>query len=604
MSTMITAKAPGSLMVLGEHAVLHGEPAIVTAVPAYITVSFTQRADDVFSIQSSLGEYSTPKSALTIAEPFAFIRAALLHYKDALSHGLDIEVVSDISSTKGYGSSAAVTVATTHALHKLLKLPTDPLSLFLAADAIVQKTQGMGSGADVAASAFNACLYYQRTPLLIDIIAPCLPLHTAYSGFKTPTVEVIKHVNRLAHKSPTQYSALYKKIGALVRQGKTAILSRSETQLATYLKENQALMLSLGVNHDALDEQINLAYQDENTLAAKISGSGLGDSIIILKKNMLSALDTIKRETIAFAPTNIALVKYWGKRCAQYNLPNTDSLSITIPQRGTFTHITAADAGDVFYLNNILQNKNSQFSKRLSQFLDLVSPQPRPCVEIRTHNTIPTAAGLASSASGFAALTLALDAFLNWQYTKQTLSTLARQGSGSAARSFWNGFVYWQAGTQPSGSDSFAYPLTHTWPDLCVGLLMVEVKEKSISSRDAMKCTVDTSTLYQSRWEKQVSQDLASLQESIKEKDFTRFGTTLENNALLMHATMEDSKPPISFSTPLTQDYQRQIWALRTKGIDVYFTQDAGPNLKLIFLAKDKNQLAGNFSELIVLPVF
>ena len=304
-----------------------------------------------------------------------------------------------------------------------------------------------------------------------------------------------------------------------------------------------------------------------------------------------------------FAPTNIAMIKYWGKRDSQLNLPVTSSLSITLPEHGTNTKISLInDANDVVILNNTPLSADSHFYQKIIKFIDIFRlGNEKFCIE--TVNNIPTAAGLASSASGFAALTLTLNEIYQHQLSNQQLSIIARTGSGSACRSLWNGFVLWQKGNAKDGSDSFAFPLDMSWPELRIGIHYIETQQKSISSRDAMNLTTKTSPLY-CAWPNAVAQHLDEIQQAIIAKDFIRFGEIAEQNALTMHATMQAASPPIYFSTPETLNEMIKIWELRKSGIPIYFTQDAGPNLKLLFTAEYEAIIKQYFPELEIITPF
>lgn len=307
---------------------------------------------------------------------------------------------------------------------------------------------------------------------------------------------------------------------------------------------------------------------------------------------------------LAFAPTNIALCKYWGKRNAELNLPVTSSLSIALPDKGTMTTLTVSnDHSDHIFLNGKEILNETAFAKRTIQFLDLFRPEKVWHLKIDINMNIPLAAGLASSASGFASLVLALKDLFDWQLSYRELSIIARLGSGSAARSLWLGFVEWHAGAQTDGMDSFAEPLNIEWPDLHVGILTLSEEEKPISSREAMQKTTNSSVLYGS-WPKKVSQDLAILKQALQVKNFPLLGGTAESNALTMHATMLSSWPPICYFLPETIAAMQTIWKLRHEGLEVYFTQDAGPNLKLLFLAKDKANISKHFPSVEIIKLF
>lgn len=315
-----------------------------------------------------------------------------------------------------------------------------------------------------------------------------------------------------------------------------------------------------------------------------------------------SPSEPVMEQATAFAPSNIALVKYWGKRNSDYNLPLTDSLSVSLDNKGTTTTISIADGQDQCILNGKPIEMHSDFGKRLTHFLDGVRPGGL-CFHIETTSNIPVAAGLASSASGFAALVLALNQLFGWQCSDTDLSRMARVGSGSACRSIWNGFVKWQAGTEATGQDSFGIPLDITWPELRIGLLIVDEAEKPMSSRRAMNHTVATSDLFRT-WPERTAQAMRQLESALSEKDFGTLGHIAENHALLMHATMEDAKPPVSYSTEATQAIRKKVWKLRQDGIAVFSTQDAGPNIKLLFLQPTQSVVLETFPDMEIVEPF
>ncbi len=305
----------------------------------------------------------------------------------------------------------------------------------------------------------------------------------------------------------------------------------------------------------------------------------------------------------AFAPTNIALVKYWGKRDPGLNLPITDSLSISLGAKGAATRIEVAESPqDNFFLNDHEQEADSTFSSRLSQFLDLFRFD-NIHYRVYTKVNIPIAAGLASSACGFAAIVKALSNLYGWELSSTELSILARLGSGSACRSIYPGFVWWQKGTQADGMDCYALPLAQQWPELRIGLLLINQETKAIGSRPAMQNSLKTSYLYGS-WPQQAAHDLNVVHEAILSQNFDTLGTTSEHNALSMHATMISAWPPIVYSIPETLAAMHKIWYLRQQGLPLYFTQDAGPNLKLLFLQNDLGSVLKEFPGLEVIAPF
>jgi diphosphomevalonate decarboxylase len=293
----------------------------------------------------------------------------------------------------------------------------------------------------------------------------------------------------------------------------------------------------------------------------------------------------------AFAAANIALCKYWGKRDEELNLPLTSSLSISLRTHGTTTDIEPADA-DEYWMNGERLAPASPIFQRLKEYLDLFATETP--LRVATQSNIPIGAGLASSASVFASVALALDRLFDWRLDRRALSILARLGSGSACRSIDGGFVEWRAGTDPDGMDSYGAPLPDRWPELRIGLLLVSKEAKSIGSRPAMKRTRETSVLY-TAWPDQAARDLARLKEAIAGRDFVRLGETAEANALAMHATMIATWPPVLYWRPESVEAMRRVWALRDEGKAVYFTMDAGPNLKLLYRETDQAVVDGAF---------
>lgn len=311
---------------------------------------------------------------------------------------------------------------------------------------------------------------------------------------------------------------------------------------------------------------------------------------------------TVHEKGLAFAPTNIALCKYWGKRNAELNLPMTSSLSVALPDKGALTEIQLADT-DSIELNHRKLEADSHFVQRLVQYLDLFRPKKNWHLKINIQMNVPVAAGLASSACGFAALVLSLKDLFKWQLQQRELSILARLGSGSASRSLWKGFVEWQAGKKSDGMDCYSKALPFEWPELMLAIVKVSEKPKPISSREAMLRTVQTSILYDS-WPKKVLHDMINIKQALYRKDFTLLGLTAESNALAMHATMIAAQPPICYTFPETLSAMYQVWALRQNGLEVYFTQDAGPNLKLLFLQNDRELIEKAFTDIEIIRLF
>lgn len=300
----------------------------------------------------------------------------------------------------------------------------------------------------------------------------------------------------------------------------------------------------------------------------------------------------------ARAYTNIALIKYWGKKDDQLILPMNSSLSLTLDAFYTETSVlfTPELSADRFYLDGQLQNQ--QQTKKISRFLDFVrhTYEVPLFAEINSHNYVPTAAGLASSASGLAALAGACSAALNLSLSPRELSKLARRGSGSACRSIFGGFVEWQKGDSDDTSYAIQVPSDSWEAELSMLFVLVDDGQKDISSRDGMKRTVETSVFYQG-WLDAVADDLATIKQAIKEKSFTRLGETAESNALRMHATTLGATPPFTYWSPDSLKAMNLVRICRQEGIPCYFTMDAGPNVKVLVQKKDSQLLMARFAE-------
>ena len=288
----------------------------------------------------------------------------------------------------------------------------------------------------------------------------------------------------------------------------------------------------------------------------------------------------------AYAPANIALAKYWGKRDRALNLPVNGSLSISLGALGTHTVVCAAER-DSLRLNGVAAAPDSVLHRRTFAFIDLWRRGEAQPLHIDTRNTIPTAAGLASSASGFAALTLALARYWQLDIADSDLSAIARLGSGSAARSLWHGFVKWQRGTRDDGSDSHAAPLASDWQELRIALVEIDGGTKKTASGDGMNHTTATSPLY-AAWPATAAADLAAIEAAIHARDFRTLGSVAEANALAMHATMLAARPALCYLQAQTLAPLQRLWQARADGLNIYATIDAGPNVKILCRADDE----------------
>ncbi len=291
------------------------------------------------------------------------------------------------------------------------------------------------------------------------------------------------------------------------------------------------------------------------------------------------------RAVTARAHANIALVKYWGKRSSELNLPAAGSISLTLGELTTTTTVRFVPGArsDTLLLDG--RPATDKALARLSAWLDLVRGLAgvELFAEVESANDFPTASGLASSASAYASLALAASAAAGLDLDARQLSLLARRGSGSAARSIFGGFVEMNQGQSDDGSDAFAEPLddSGSWPIRMVVAVIGGGIAKSYGSRDAMLHCARTSPLYDA-WLQTVPGDLASARAAIAARDLAALGETAEHSAMTMHAAAMTSRPAIIYWQPTTLLAMQRVRDLRDSGAPAYFTIDAGPHVKVL----------------------
>lgn len=285
----------------------------------------------------------------------------------------------------------------------------------------------------------------------------------------------------------------------------------------------------------------------------------------------------------AKAHTNIALVKYWGKKDQQLILPQTDSLSLTLDEFYTTTKVNF-DQGlttDQVTVNG--QRLAGTAAQKVTHLLDIVRQRSGLSARARvvSQNHVPTAAGLASSASAFAALAGAASRAAGLQLRRRDLSRLARRGSGSATRSIYGGLVEWQAGHDDQ--TSYAIPLMeHVDFGIEMVAVLVDTHQKKVSSRFGMQQSVTTSPYYRV-WPEIVAYDMTAVKKAIAARDIDQIGRTAEENALRMHALTLSADPGFTYFDSDTLKAMTIVQELRAKGVNCYFTMDAGPNVKVIY---------------------
>ncbi len=297
---------------------------------------------------------------------------------------------------------------------------------------------------------------------------------------------------------------------------------------------------------------------------------------------------------IAEANTNIALVKYWGKRDKQLNLPAVGSLSLTLEGLSTRTEVRfdSTLAADALTLNG--DTAMGEPLRRISKFLDLV--RMRAALSARAQvvsaNNFPTAAGLASSASAFAALALAATRAAGLELTGAELSVLARRGSGSAARSIFGGFVHLHRGVRDDGDDCYAEEVggaTEWGVRLVVGV--TSEGQKETLSTDGMQHTAETSPYY-AQWIATSEPDLAAARKAVAARDLEALGVVTERSCLTMHASAMAARPAVVYFLGATIDGYRAVQTMRKGGLPAWFTCDAGPHVKVLTDAEHAEEIS------------
>lgn len=309
-------------------------------------------------------------------------------------------------------------------------------------------------------------------------------------------------------------------------------------------------------------------------------------------------------------------IRYWGKRDAKLNLPTNSSLSVTLSQADLRTLTTASCSasyteGDSLMLNGELSDisgartqacfRELRARRAALEAADSALPKLSAMpLKLVSENNFPTAAGLASSAAGFAALVQAIANLYELADSPAQLSLIARQGSGSACRSLFGGYVAWRMGEKADGSDSVAdlvAPASH-WPNMKALILVVSAAKKGVSSSSGMQQTVATSGLFQQRITQIVPANMKSMEEAIKAKDFATFAEVTMRDSNSFHACCADTYPPIFYMNDVSRAAIRAVESFNAeagKTIAAY-TFDAGPNCVVYYLQEDESAVLGAFT--------
>ncbi len=300
----------------------------------------------------------------------------------------------------------------------------------------------------------------------------------------------------------------------------------------------------------------------------------------------------------AEAPSNIAIVKYWGKRDSVLNLPLNDSLSISLEALKVKSKVIfdSSLSSDQVIVNGskLSDNEVKSYASKVLNLMRRISGR-NLYARVESTSNFPTSAGLASSAAGIAALTLASSNALGLSLTRRELSKIARIGSGSACRSIEGGFVIWHAGTRDDGEDSYCesiFPHDH-WKDLVDVIPLFTEERKSISSRKGMEISTETSSLLECRL-RFVKDTIPMVIDSIKSRDEERFFQLAIRHSNSMHAIMMDSFPPLIYMNSFSLKVIEAFGDGRMAG----YTFDAGPNPHIFTLRSNLNRVENMLREI------
>ena len=300
----------------------------------------------------------------------------------------------------------------------------------------------------------------------------------------------------------------------------------------------------------------------------------------------------------AHAPANIAFIKYWGKADDTLHLPLNPSISMNLSDVHTVTTVEFSSSYAADTVELVGENLMPSEKQRVIAHLGLIRKKAgiRTYARVASHNNFPKGAGIAASASGFAALTVATAATAGLTLSERELTILARMGSGSACRSIPDGMVMWDAAA--TSDESYAYSLyPENYWDIRDIVVIVEKSRKRVGSTPGMK-RVETSRLMTHRMSG-VEKRTALLLDALKKRDFPSFGRLIEEESVSMHAVMVTQNPPVFYWNDATIAVVRAVSAWRDRGLMAYTTLDAGPNVHVMCEGKDEEKVTQKITDIL-----
>ncbi|GMM48445.1 diphosphomevalonate decarboxylase [Pichia kluyveri] len=311
-------------------------------------------------------------------------------------------------------------------------------------------------------------------------------------------------------------------------------------------------------------------------------------------------------------PVNIATLKYWGKRDKDLNLPTNNSISVTLDQNDLKTLTTASCSesfkedhlwinGETYSLETPRSIQVLKDLRSLREELEISNNELPKISQFKLHiiseNNFPTAAGLASSAAGFAALISSVAKLYKLPTDYSELSKIARKGSGSACRSLFGGYVAWEMGNLENGEDSKAIQIADRkhWPTMKAAILVVSDMKKDVPSTSGMQLTVKTSDLFQYRINEVVPKRYIEMKESILNKNFQKFAELTMKDSNSFHSVCLDSYPPIFYLNDTSKNIIKLINLLNEAAgkLIAAYTFDAGPNAVIYYEEENQDYVLG-----------
>ncbi|MBN9643206.1 diphosphomevalonate decarboxylase [Corynebacterium mendelii] len=613
------AWAPGKLILIGEHAVVFGGTALAVPFPD-VGVEAVAVVSRTGHTVLNTGDYHGPiDRAPEVVAPLVEAARKTLSFVGLDGQPIELSCHGLIPPGRGLGASAAYCAAIVTAIARLARVELSAEQRFNLVQAGERVAHGNPSGLDARTVLGGAPICFSGgsvSPLSLGAPVHLVVADTGVAGNTRSAVSAVEDLARrdtaVAHRHLADLSNVAGNCREHLAMGLTDRVGQDMDRAHSSLQ-------ALGVSHPSLDRLVDAARR-AGACGAKLTGAGHGGCMLALAADAAAArrIDAAliragaeKTWTLTLAPTpppetgrpagcppadtapegpcqavahpNIALIKYWTKRDRDLVLPHTGSLSLTLDVFPTRTTVEPGGRKDRLFING--QQHTGAALQRMSGFLSLLrslSGDGRHATVV-SHNSVPTAAGLASSAAGFAAAALAGAAAYGLPTDTATLSRLARRGSGSACRSVIGDLALWDPGQgEGQQADETSYARAVRGPRLAMVIMVVNSDTKAVSSRTAMQQTVETSPYFEG-WITTARRDLKLMVTALEQEDMSAIGQITERNALRMHAAIMANDPPTVFAAPTTL---RIVDAVRTirqeRGLMCFATADAGPNVAVV----------------------